>query len=459
MRLLILLLVFLAGYTAAGAAQEIDDAAIEINPHDFVPLEVGNRWTYKHFYWNDSYPEGDGWIDIEVLKFLEIPGYPHGWENPMPPDSLTSVYRILTIEITHTEIIDGLEYFVFSDADYTWPPLPDLFWGGKKVRLSAEGSLVFRWDEQDLPVYDFGDLKNGYTVTLPGESGMAYFHFSRGMMFYEVPSTSNQLSLVHFTFSSSLADPRWYSCYFLHGYGVDQFDFSVPSSLSLYVPIFEVIFTPISATISGEEILYERLNPDLPPQEPESPPVVWGQLDRIDDAREVGFDFSEGTFGRFLGPDKEDLSVNQITDHHDGSAYDLPGLLSHIGMADLGRVDFGRLVSEGPADLRPDPPTYSDPLFWSKKLQEGNTYAFWTQEGGIALMHVLDVVLVDETRGRGGRWGGVSWGGGQRVDYILFDWVYYPDPDRSPDTTPVQPTSWGQLKQLFLQDSPIRSEE
>ena len=52
-------------------------------------------------------------------------------------------------------MIDGFEYYVFSDADYAWPPLPELFWGGKKVRLSAEGFLVFRWDGQDVPVYDF----------------------------------------------------------------------------------------------------------------------------------------------------------------------------------------------------------------------------------------------------------------------------------------------------------------
>ena len=51
MRLLMLLL-GLAGYPAAGAAQETDDAAIAINPLDFVPLEVGNRWTYEHRYSN-----------------------------------------------------------------------------------------------------------------------------------------------------------------------------------------------------------------------------------------------------------------------------------------------------------------------------------------------------------------------------------------------------------------------
>ena len=89
------------------------------------------------------------------LKALEIPGYPHGYGNPTPPDSLTRVERILTIEITHTETIDGFEYFVFSNADYAWPPLPDFFWGGKTVRLWDDGFLVFRRNGQDLPLYDF----------------------------------------------------------------------------------------------------------------------------------------------------------------------------------------------------------------------------------------------------------------------------------------------------------------
>ena len=79
MRLLMLLLVFLVGYTAAGVAQETDDA-IEINPLDFVPLEVGNRWTYEHVYLNYMHRHGPP---------FNIPGYPLG----EPPDSLTSVVK------------------------------------------------------------------------------------------------------------------------------------------------------------------------------------------------------------------------------------------------------------------------------------------------------------------------------------------------------------------------------
>ena len=38
-----------------------------------------------------------------------------------------------TIEITHTEMIEGQEYFVFSDIEYDWPPVPNLFLADQKV--------------------------------------------------------------------------------------------------------------------------------------------------------------------------------------------------------------------------------------------------------------------------------------------------------------------------------------
>ena len=46
-------------------------------------------------------------LPLDDLKSFEIPGYPHG-EDLIPPDSLIWVEgKVLTIEITHTEVIDG----------------------------------------------------------------------------------------------------------------------------------------------------------------------------------------------------------------------------------------------------------------------------------------------------------------------------------------------------------------
>ena len=146
----------------------------EIGPDHFVPLEVGNSWTYEHWYGNDSYPpqrvrDPEPWL----LKPVEIPGYPHGVDNPVPPDSLTDIIKPLTIEITHTETIEGLEYFVFSGPDYSWPPNLPFFWAGKKVRLTEEGVVVFRLDGRDIPWFPL----NPPGIPCPGERPGIVFEY------------------------------------------------------------------------------------------------------------------------------------------------------------------------------------------------------------------------------------------------------------------------------------------
>ena len=437
-----LLLVFLAGYTTAGTAQEVEDVAIELNPLEYVPLAVGNSWTYEHSYWNNSYSSADTWYDIEYLKPFEIPGYPHGAGNALPPDSLLlPVDRILTIEITHTERIDGREYFVFSAAEYDWPPLPDFFWAGKKVRWSDEGVLVFRWNGQEVPIYDFGELQNGYTVALLGESSTPVnFDFYRGKWFYEAPKTSIQNSLVVFSFSYSPLASVLASCRFIRGYGMGLFHIRF-SGLSAFVPFFENALTGLSANIDGEEIWYDQLDPDAIPPLPEPPAVVWGQLGQLN--KSWGFDFSSGTETDFYSEDA-DIALDQFPAIGEAGSDSPSFLCSHTcdqfplaKIVDLGRVDFGHLVSEeGIADLQPaqTQAQIADP-------QAGHTYAIETREGGTALMHVLKIVLVG-TRGR------INFG--MLVDYIFFEWVYYPPAALSPDGTAVQPTSWGALKRSIL---------
>ena len=51
------LMVLLAVQTRYADA-DVEPLKIELNPSDYVPLAVGNRWTYEHFYWNNSYPHG-----------------------------------------------------------------------------------------------------------------------------------------------------------------------------------------------------------------------------------------------------------------------------------------------------------------------------------------------------------------------------------------------------------------
>ena len=136
-----------------------------VNPTDFLPLEVGNQWTYTHYYSNEFYvvyiPDVYGiWAEPSspirkvVQALFGLPGFPYypderdevgsydfdelnAYQNPPP--------RELTFEITHTEIIEGHEYFVFGTVPYDWPPVPNFFLAGQKVRFSDEGTLLIRW--------------------------------------------------------------------------------------------------------------------------------------------------------------------------------------------------------------------------------------------------------------------------------------------------------------------------
>lgn len=131
---LLLFTIIQSGFVERVIAEE--PPTLPTNPVDYIPLKLGNQWTYIHSYENHTYSTYEGRTitgDMEmVLKPFEVPGYPLGVRNVVPDDSLlVNLGNLLTIEITHTEIIDGLTYFVFNNSDYNWPPLPTFFWGGK----------------------------------------------------------------------------------------------------------------------------------------------------------------------------------------------------------------------------------------------------------------------------------------------------------------------------------------
>ena len=447
MKWLMLLLVFQAGYNATVAAQEI-------NPLDFVPLAVGNSWTYEHSYVNGSYTDEGPGYDIEVRKPFEIPGYPHGEGNALPPVSLLwPMNSILTIEITHTERIDGQEYFVFSDAEYDWPPLPEFFWAGKKVRWSDEGFLVFRWVGREVPIFDVGGLINdsySYSITLPWESAPPVDIRRRGW-FYEAPQTSKLHYLVNFDWYRWESDGTWLgsrNCNFLPGYGIGRFS---EAFYGLHFPIFENILTGISANIDGEEIWYDQLDPEG--QRPPPEPIAVGKLaqhevfslfaglpTQIDTVRIYqGFDFSAGSAGgegdyydgEGLEPGTDDLGLHQLTTN-DGSPT-TPGKFRTPPSGDI--VDLDIDVDPFKVIFRP----VRKNGIGSVEIIEGHTYAVWPLDGGLALMYVFYVGLRQTSFPKAG---------GAVAD-VVIEWVYDPEwTFESP--TAIQSTSWGRLKSNIL---------
>lgn len=267
MKYLALVLVLLAGRFAVadGGNDESDPFLGQLNSIEFLPLEVGNSWTYTHVYRNGTYFEDAPGvfpdIDPADLKQFEVPGYPFGQKISVPPESLLLPDgRELVIEITHTETIEGFEYFVFSEPDYEWPPLPDGFLSGQKVRVTEDRILVFWRRGQDQPLYEFG---TGWLETGPD---------SPEKEIWWEGNLRTGIETVGFNFGYQ---PGNWEISFTSGYG---------AGLGIYyllhpgteLSMFENSLVPVSATISGNEILYEELAFSRP--QTSVSPKSWGSL-------------------------------------------------------------------------------------------------------------------------------------------------------------------------------------
>ena len=294
----------------APPADAQDEGGFEGKPTDFLPLQVGNQWTYTHNYLNFIYGQyeiasGDP-FDVKYLEYfdplellaerltMEIPGYP--FYPPIvdllrPPDDLDSPgRRELTIEITHTETIEGHEYFVFSDPPYDWPPVPTLCLAGQKVRFSDEGVLLVRQPEQDIPLYDFtppygygfGQVDKEYATPAypvlydahdPIRLSLKVFRSSWDARdarvlrlswdrFYPPPLSFGPAFVAGFYTS-----PFFGLVYFLANYGLARYETWITG-------IFGNDIKPVSAVIDGKKIDY----PYDPPFSTNVQPTSWGQL-------------------------------------------------------------------------------------------------------------------------------------------------------------------------------------
>ncbi len=134
------------------------------NRADFLPLAVGNSWTYLHRYGLivECFPE-----EVSGLDMNELMSDPRNniWMQEI--DGQTYYYgsidqeEMVTITVTHTEEIEGHTYFVFDMPDHKSPFLY-YFLAGKKVRFE-EGKLM-EWEEgKDICLYDFSPELSGIT--------------------------------------------------------------------------------------------------------------------------------------------------------------------------------------------------------------------------------------------------------------------------------------------------------
>ena len=304
-RTIIIVLAFLFSLSPAAAQ---DEGVFEGRPTDFLPLQVGNQWTYEYHYLNAYYNryeivgevaiEIDGWGGKAQFELLspewtriraawEIPGYPltAHYEPESPLFDLLDIERELTIEITHTETIEGHAYFVFSEP-YDWPPVPAVCLAGQKVRFSDEGVLLVHWQEQDIPLYDFAPPYTPFTdpdyvtkdYTTPAYPVLYDAHDPFALPLTIRRSFFSDQTFV-FCFGMNIADSTGglgFVC-FLPDYGLAKYglyEFPDPGE----IPSGWNILYPISAVIDGQVIEYPY-SPTAPyPGYTHVQSTSWGQL-------------------------------------------------------------------------------------------------------------------------------------------------------------------------------------
>ena len=121
-------------------------AATDYQASDYLPLAVGNSWTYKHKLY-----------DLERRY-----GEKSQWSTYM---AQVHDPRRFTITVLRTEVIDGKTYYVLSDMPANWPPAPPHFIAGKKLRWKGT-HLMERTADGEEALYRFdGANETGYAVS------------------------------------------------------------------------------------------------------------------------------------------------------------------------------------------------------------------------------------------------------------------------------------------------------
>ena len=306
-RTIIIVLAFLFPLPPVAAQ---DEGVFEGRPTDFLPLQVGNQWTYNHVYGNPHYNRyeiAEGvvsnarWGKLElsdprwtrIQAAWEIPGYPltAHYEPESPLFDLLDIEHELTLEITHTETIEGHAYFVFS-APPDWPPVPAVCLAGQKVRFSDEGVLLVRWQEQDIALYDLAPPYTPYFRRSVSYVTKEYTTPAYPVLYDAHDPVALPLGIRRAFF----LDQAFVACFYVSmiipfdslGGGLGYVCFLPDYGLALYqmsefpdpgdIPSGWNILYPVSAVIDGQVIEYPYSRSARYPGYTHVQPTSWGQL-------------------------------------------------------------------------------------------------------------------------------------------------------------------------------------
>ena len=246
--------------------------ATDYQASDYLPLAVGNSWTYSHNYFDH-----DGDVGVEY--------YPAYW-GQWPASHEPFRYPEFTISVLNTEVIDGKTYYVISDMPINWPLAPPHFIAGKKLRW--EGTrLMERTDDGEQAIFRFDGTTADYTQT---DAYVGSYLISRFMIYlgssvveesnvyktrYLIPTTEGDNRVV---VEAGLKPVPWYAfefhgnhvevrrCDFIAGYG--------PSGFATgYGMSFSNLLDPVRAVIGGTPV--EFVDTLIPTG---ISPSSWGQI-------------------------------------------------------------------------------------------------------------------------------------------------------------------------------------
>ena len=213
-RLLLAALLSLSGVLPA--------AATDYQASDYLPLAVGNSWTYGHEFSDNERRYGDRsrWTTF-TAQFPDRPQF--------------------TITVERTEVIDGKTYYVLSDMPTNWPPAPPHFIAGKKLRW--EGThLMERTANGEEAIYRFdGANETGYAIST-----------DEGANQVTVEILPEPVPVYAFYFHGNFEGWRGFG--FLAGYGLDIGGWGI---FGTDHPLFTNRIKALRAVIGGTSVEYE----------------------------------------------------------------------------------------------------------------------------------------------------------------------------------------------------------
>ena len=155
---------------AALASLAVPAAAPDYEASDYLPLAVGNSWTFDHDVYDRAVfmsEAGDAYPVTRLGDSSEWTAYVANAAGKTPE---------LTITVERTEEIDGKTYYVMSSMPAFWPPAPPHCLSGKKVRWDGT-RLVEHTGTGELTLFRFdGANAAGYSIpTTDGDNRVTVY--------------------------------------------------------------------------------------------------------------------------------------------------------------------------------------------------------------------------------------------------------------------------------------------